>query len=316
MLSLKQREGCLAYNEEMKQLDDQTLEAIAELICGGGPDYSAPGPYRTASEIHRFFQRVGIKEQSQSSTRKWFTLEILQACNNDATGKFVPGRIERVLLRLANPIEYQGQQETTNEVIEHLNRILLPEGFRVILQGVTPSLEQCSAGLQPSVPKTKPTLLSPPDFTKLANDQSLDIILHSRWNEAQLCAQHGAYLSSVVMMGSILEATLLSIVSKYPEVANRSPSSPKDPKTGKPKQFGDWGLSSLIDVAHECGWLQGDVKRYSHALRESRNLVHPWYQRMLNEHPDEDTCNICWQVVSAAMNDLMQMTSEKQVQGK
>lgn len=297
----------------MKKLDEQTLETIAELICGAGPSYEAPGPYRTASEIHRFFQRLGIREQTQSSTRKWFTLEILQACNKDPVGTLVPRKVEQVLLRLANPIAYQGQgqQETTSKVIEHLNRILLSEGLRVTLHGVTPRLEKCEPGLAPSVPKAKVPFQLPPDFTELINDPSLDNILHARWQEAQLCAQSGAYLSAVVMMGSILEGTLLSIVTQNPADANRTASAPRDSKTGRPKQFGEWGLSSLIDVATECGWLQGDVKRFSHALRESRNLVHPWHQRTLGEHPDEDTCNICWQVVCAAVNDLMSLAKKK-----
>ena len=46
-----------------KRLDDTTLEAISEIICGsgqgagGGPTYRAPGPYRSKSEIHSFFNR-------------------------------------------------------------------------------------------------------------------------------------------------------------------------------------------------------------------------------------------------------------------
>lgn len=300
----------------MKRLDDQTLEAIAELICGSGPDYSAPGPYRTASEIHRFFQRAGIREQTTSSTRKWFTLEILQACNKDAVGTLIPRKIEQVLTRLTNPIEYQGQQETTNKVTEHLNRILLPEGLRVILHGVTPRLEGCEPGLAPPVPEAKVSFQPPPNFTELTNDPSLNSILCTRWQEAQLCAKSGAYLSAIIMMGSILEGMLLSIVTQNPADASRASSAPMDPKTGKPKPSGEWGLSTLINVAHECGWLQGDVKRFSHALRESRNMVHPWHQRALNEFPDEDTCNICWQVVCAAVNDLISFMAKNKTQKK
>lgn len=300
----------------MKRLDDQTLEAIAELICGAGPDYAAPVPYRTGSEIHRFFQRIGIKEQSQSNTRKWFTLEILQACNRDSAGTLVPRKIEQVLLRLGNPIEYQGQKEATNKAIELLNRILLPEGLRAVLDGITPRLEACEPGLAPSIEETKLTFRTPPDFSKFTNDPSLDSILRARWQEAQLCAQSGAYLSALVMMGSVLEATLLSIATQNPEAANRASSALRDSKTGKSKPFGEWTFSSLIDVASECGWLQGDVKRFSHALRESRNLVHPWHQRALGEYPDEDTCNICWQVVFAAVNDLTAFVGKTKTLGK
>lgn len=106
------------------------------------------------------------------------------------------------------------------------------------------------------------------------------------------------------MMGSILEGVLLYKVEQNIKAANQTKSSPKD-RTGKPKPIHEWGLSSLIDVANEVGWLQGDVKRFSHALRDSRNIVHPYVQRLQNEIPDEDTCSICWQVVKAAVSDLL-----------
>jgi hypothetical protein len=71
-------------------------------------------------------------------------------------------------------------------------------------------------------------------------------------------------------------------------------------------------LSALIDVAYEVGWLQGDVKRFSHALRESRNIVHPSMQRLLREIPDADTCAICWQVVRAAVADLLEADQQQE----
>lgn len=60
----------------------------------------------------------------------------------------------------------------------------------------------------------------------------------------------------------------------------------------------------MIDVAHELGWLGVDVKRFSHSLREFRNLVHPYQQLKEGVIPDEDTCKISWQVVRASINDL------------
>jgi hypothetical protein len=107
------------------------------------------------------------------------------------------------------------------------------------------------------------------------------------------------------MMGSILEGVLLHKVEANFKLANQANAAPRDPKTGKPRSIADWGLSALIDVAHEVGWLQGDVKRFSHSLREYRNLVHPYMQRALRETPDADTCSICWQVVRAAVSDLL-----------
>jgi hypothetical protein len=93
------------------------------------------------------------------------------------------------------------------------------------------------------------------------------------------------------------------------KIANQSKAAPRD-KMGSVKLIHDWSLSALIDVAHEVGWLQGDVKRFSHALRESRNIVHPYVQRISKDRPDGDTCRICWQVVRAAVADLLEVDKQ------
>ena len=74
--------------------------------------------------------------------------------------------------------------------------------------------------------------------------------------------------------------------------------------TVETKHFSDWSLAEMIDVAHSVCWLGLDVKRFSHALRSFRNLVHPYEQMASGATPDEDTCSISWLVVQAAVNDL------------
>lgn len=286
----------------MKRLDDSTLEVIAETVCGagqgagGGAAYQAPGPYRSMSEINAFFRRAGIQPLGQSSTRKWFVLESLQAINGT-------NKLDQVVFRLASPKEYRGDAETTHRVTEHLNQVLQVEGLELVLLGVSPQIRERTATAVPPKPKEK-TLEAPPDLKQLVGDNTLAEILSFRWDEAQRCVRGGAHLSAVVMMGSILEGILLYKVEQDPKTANQTRSCPKD-RTGKPKAIHEWGLSVLIDVANEVGWLQGDVKRFSHALRESRNIVHPYVQRLQQDRPDEDTCSICWQVVRAAIADLL-----------
>jgi hypothetical protein len=46
------------------------------------------------------------------------------------------------------------------------------------------------------------------------------------------------------------------------------------------------------------------VKKFSHSLREFRNLIHPYQQMIVKTFPDKDTCEISWLVVQAAANDL------------
>ena len=285
----------------MKRIDDTILEAIAELICGSGGGsgggYETAGPYRTKGEIVKFFHRTGTNPKGQSSTRKWFVLESLQQINGKR-------ELEEVILRLASPKEYRGDATVTKSVVEQLNQLLQIEGLEIVFSGADPRIAERRASATAPKPKETPMEV-PPDFLRLVQDSSLSDVLSSRWKEAQKCSRAGAYLAAVVMMGSILEGVLLHKVETHPERANRANSSPKHRGTGKPKPIHEWGLSALIDVAHELGWLQGDVKRFSHALRESRNLVHPYMERLQRDKPDRDTCSICWQVVRAAVADLL-----------
>ena len=289
----------------MKRLDSTTLEAIAEVVCGagegGGGGYASPGPYRTKSQIYDFFRRAGVEPRGESSTRKWFVLESLQAI--DGTGE-----LDRIVLRLASPKEYRGDAEVTQTVIAHLNQILQVEGLEIALLGVESQIRGRVASASAPPPKERP-LEPAPDFNRLVTDASLATILSFRWEEAQKCSKAGASLSAVIMMGSILEGVLLHKVEQNVGIANRAKCAPKD-RAGNSRPIQEWGLSSLIDVANEVGWLQGDVKRFSHGLRESRNIVHPYVQRLHSDRPDEDTCRICWQVVRAAVADLLEVDKQ------
>ena len=283
-------------------IDESSLEAVAELICGsggGGGGYTSPGSYRSMSDINAFFQRAGVTPQGESGTRKWFVLESLLSING-------MNELERVLLRLASPKEYRGDATTAQKVLGYLNNILQVEGLKVDLLGVEPQLGECQASAP--VPEPEEAVAeAPPDFHKAVQDGALAEGLVFRWKEAQRCVQAEAYLSAVVMMGSVLEGVLLHKFEKNLEIGNRARNSPQDKKTGKPKPVKDWGLSAMIDVAHEVGWLEGDVKRFSHALRESRNLIHPYVQRQLGDVPTQHTCSICWEVVRAAITELSRM---------
>jgi len=116
----------------MRRLDDRTLEAVAELICGGGQGYeNTPGRYRTASEIWRFLSAAGIDPPPFSGTRKWWTLDVLRELNRGSEGYVVPEGIEEVLLRLVDTREYADRRETLPAVKERLNSILIADGVQI-----------------------------------------------------------------------------------------------------------------------------------------------------------------------------------------
>lgn len=302
------RRKVCTMNSKTKRLDDSTLEVIAELICGagagagGGAIYESPGPYRSKSEIYAFFERAGVSPKGESSTRKWFVLESLQSANQSPQGEILPVELERILLRLSSPKEYRGDIVTHRKVVDFLNKVLKIEGKEILLLGTEPQVRVCSPELPREIPEYE--LTSPPDFQKIVEDPKLSDLLTKRWEEAQKDIYSNCYLSAIIMMGSLLEGALLYKVEKDVSKACKASRAPKK-KDGKAKPIHEWSLHDLIEVSHELGWLHGDVKRFSHALRDYRNMVHPYHQRALSENPpDKDTCIICWEVVKAAISDL------------
>jgi hypothetical protein len=97
---------------------------------------------------------------------------------------------------------------------------------------------------------------------------------------------------------------LLGLIKKNPRMANEATNAPKK-DGGIVKSFPEWSLSNMIDVAHELTWIQLDVKKFSHALRDFRNIVHPNQQMICGIYPDIDTCKISWTVVQAACNQII-----------
>ena len=277
-------------------VDDQTLEALAELICGDDTE-TAP-LYRSSSKLTRFFESAGLPHfVHDGSTRKWWTLEALRDCTRE--------ELEGVISRLASPREYHSEAAAIKKAIDRLNWILQLEGLRVKLKNGQPRIVSIPVDFDLGEDAEKKGLepLPPPDFIALGLDMGVGELLDIRWREAQICVDNEAYLSATIVMGSLLEGLLLGVLMSRPEIANRSATAPKD-QTGKVRNFPDWNLSQMIDVAHSVGWVDRDVKSFSHALREFRNLVHPYHQLATQADPDEDTCGISWLVVQAAVNDL------------
>lgn len=141
-------------------------------------------------------------------------------------------------------------------------------------------------------------------------DEQVIKILSWRIEETTKCLSINAALSAIVLSGSILEGLLLGLAMKNIEKFNKSKSSPKD-EAGNVKHFKDWTLSNLIDVTHELKFINEDVKKFSHVLRNYRNFIHPNQQIMTKFQPDINTANICWQVIKASIVQIKNCQIEK-----
>lgn len=92
--------------------------------------------------------------------------------------------------------------------------------------------------------------------------------------------------------------------SRHPKQFNTSKAAPKNKETGQVLSLENWSLNSLIDVAFELGYIELDIKKFSHDLREFRNYIHPRFQATNKFDPDEHTAQISWKVLQASIASL------------
>jgi hypothetical protein len=142
-----------------------------------------------------------------------------------------------------------------------------------------------------------------PNIGRLPVDAPVVPIIELRLEEARTALKAGANLSVIFLCGSVLEAVILGTAQKEPSKFNQAKSSPKA-NDGQVKQFHEWSLAQLIDVACEIGLLKPDVKKFSHGLRDFRNYIHPYQQMASGFSPDQHTAKVCFQVLKAALADV------------
>ncbi len=140
-------------------------------------------------------------------------------------------------------------------------------------------------------------------FDRLPIESGFVPVIQHRWLEVKKCMEAGADLSAIILLGSMLEGILLGAAQSNPQTFNQADIAPKD-GSNKVLLHWKWKLSELIDVAYDIGMLKLDVKKFSHALRDFRNYIHPYEQKTSGFAPDHDTSRICLQVFRAAVNQL------------
>ncbi len=135
---------------------------------------------------------------------------------------------------------------------------------------------------------------------KLGLETVITEVLKNRIDEIHKCFIAKSYLSAIILSGSTLEGLLFGIATNNMKLFNQANCSPKH-TDGKVKKFADWTLNSFIDVSCEVGIIKEDVKKFSHALKDFRNYIHPYEQMCSKYSPDEHTVKICLQVLKAAI---------------
>ncbi|HEU5187362.1 MAG TPA: hypothetical protein VFT87_02560 [Candidatus Saccharimonadales bacterium] len=291
------------------KLDAAVLEAIADVICGD--DTEKFPKYRSSMWLTKFYNDAGINVTHDGTTRKWWALGILE--------QLQPSDVEKVILRLADLREYKGDLEQLKLAVKAINSALRMDGYRVGFQNNKPVIQFADQVKlddeivsSPSQPDEKEFLQKQfsddINISELGIDAVLTDYLQDRVNEAQSCPKGKVSLGTLFLLGSTLEGILLAVAIKDPAKFMAATAAPKD-KAGKVYKIYDWKLSQLIDVSHELNLLNLDVKKFSHALRDFRNYIHPYHQMSQNFKPDQHTVDISWQVFKAAFFQLKAATT-------
>jgi len=140
-------------------------------------------------------------------------------------------------------------------------------------------------------------------ISALKLDGTITSILEERLEEISKCLKTKAPLACIFLCGSTLEGILLGVAANNPKKFNEANASPK--RDGKVLPYHAWTLSNFIDVAKETGLINEDVKKFSHALRDFRNYIHPYEQASQRFNPDEHTAKLCWQVLRVAIFQIV-----------
>jgi hypothetical protein len=279
----------------MSKFDHETLERITDVILGDQP--WAPKT-RGSYHLSSFFRDCGFADfEHDGSARRPWTLAKLEGASDS--------QLQTVVLRLGSPKEYGGDQQQHSKALASINRILAIEGLEVTLD----------SDLQPRFEKVSPRFSTPLEGSEaphvdlerpelsIISDSKLGPLLGARWREADLCFQIGAYLSCLIMLGSILETLLLVALRRNSKLLTDSGIIVKDDQ-GRPKQLSSWGLSDMIEVAHKLGWTKDLTRQFGHAVREYRNLVHPEVQARRGLVPGSEECRITAIVIASVVRDV------------
>jgi hypothetical protein len=148
----------------------------------------------------------------------------------------------------------------------------------------------------------------PYSFINIVRDPTATRIFEERWQELQKTLQVGANLSTVVLLGSILEGLLYyKLKHNFDEAKQKTHEVYKN---GNPIDINDltrWGLGKLILIAHECEWISQGVKFYNDLLIEYRNLIHPAnHAKKYGDYTiNKAACKTFMAAVKEALDELM-----------
>lgn len=278
-------------------LQQKSLEKLRLLI-------NEETQYRSGPQLVQFFNELGFHDNYGQGfpSRASYTDDRLARINGTP-------ELDKCIRKLFAPVNFIGRIGELDGFIKEFNQYLAFDKWKIVRnrEEITFNrLEHVEFDESSPAPNEDEFLkreFQEVSIESIGLDGIVTEILKLRINEIEKCLSADAPLSVIFLAGSTLEGVLLGVALKHPREFYQSKTSPKD-KDGKVRQYPDWTLSNFIDVAYEVGLLAEDVKKFSHALRDFRNYIHPYQQMSSRFNPDIQTAKISWQVLKAVLFQL------------
>ena len=286
-------------------LCDKTLEKLRMIINGDKTE-----DYKSGSKLVDFFNRLGSNDTyGQGFPSRWYYTDCKLAEINGHP------ELDKCIKAVFAVNNYIGRIEYLDDLISDFNQYLVFDKWKVVRNNEKIKFEKVDKITIET--NEKQLNISEKDFLKLifetpiesiGLEYSLTEILNLRMKEAETSTSIGNSLSSIILIGSIIEGILLGVALEYPSEFNRTKVAPLNNKDGKIKKFNDWSLNEFINSAYELRIINEDVKKFSHVVREFRNYIHPYQQLCSQFYPDKNTALICLQVLKALIAQVSEYT--------
>lgn len=140
------------------------------------------------------------------------------------------------------------------------------------------------------------------DFSFVA-DNRLRHIVQRDHAELQRMKTVSALKSRLIVAGGLIEALLLDALQAHKDRALRANQAEKD-RNGQVKPMEEWHLGSLIDVASELRLITPAAQKFSHGIRDYRNLVHPGKEIRSAHKLGVEEADIAEKVLDIVIRDL------------
>ncbi len=197
--------------------------------------------------------------------------------------------------------------------IEKFNQYFISDGYIIVYENKDLSIKKASLDDVKDISSpTSSTLMS--EFRNVnvkditASNDKLSSIVKTRIQESIKCYENELYLSSVIMCGSALEGLIIMVAEDNEDMYLNSPSAPTRYNSDEVKSIYKWTLKELIDVSIELNVINNANIKYSDALRNFRNFIHPAKELESNFEANEDFAKVSLMVFKSIYNDLKQYT--------